>query len=204
MSFKITPFTVGLLETNCYIVTADNGDIAVIDPGDDPDKILNRIRDKENVKYIFATHGHIDHVGALLAVKKNCPKAKVFLPKKDIRFSPKPKIWGVLSEVTLPTIDIKYTDLKEGKNIPFGSDQFRVIRTPGHTPGSVCLLLDHALFSGDTLFYRSLGTTQFPGGDDKMLTKSKKKLSKLPPDTIVYPGHLRETSIRMEKRAGIL
>lgn len=206
MGHKITPVVVGLLEANCYIVEADNGDVAVIDPGDDADKILSRLKDKTKVRYIFATHAHVDHVTGLPEVKSACQSAKVFISKKDTGFTKtmKGKLLGVLSEVTIPPIKVKSGNLTDGEEFPFGNEKFKVLSTPGHTPGSICLLLGNDLFTGDTLFYGTLGTTEFPGGSRSKLRKTRKKLGKLPDEVTVYPGHLKTTTIGVEKEAGIL
>jgi len=203
MAIDIRCIPVGLLQANCYVLTAQEGEVAIIDPGDDADKILKRVPDSKKVCYIFATHLHIDHIGALPAIAEACSGAKVYLPEKDLKYKEKLNK-GLLNELVFPRLDMKSLPLNRNSRLPFGGDEFEVIETPGHTPGSVSLKLGNSLFTGDTLFYGSLGTTELPGGNKKEQEKSKKILSKLPDDMIVYPGHLYPTSIGVEKQGGIL
>ena len=191
MLIKTLP--VGQIETNCYIVTDENTlECAIIDPGDESNTILDYIEDhKLRPKYIFLTHGHFDHTMAVNAVYEET-HATVCMNEKDshavirnapFRFNP-------------PADTIWY---KEGDELQVGSLTFRVIETPGHTPGGVCLICEDAIFCGDTLFRDSCGRTDLEGGDMNELLRSLKRLSDLPGDYEVYPGHMDSTTLGRER-----
>lgn len=182
--------TVGQIETNCYIVTdPDTLQCAVIDPGDESNTVMNYLEDNRlTAKYIFLTHGHFDHTMAVHAVQDETG-ATVCMSRKDVgdgdyRFQP-------------PAGTVFYG---EGDEFHVGSLTFRVMETPGHTPGGVCLLCGEALFSGDTLFRDSCGRTDLPGGDMPALLRSLKRLYDLPGDYEVYPGHMETSTLDRERR----
>ena len=202
---NVESVTVTNLATNCYIVTDEStGDCAVIDPGEFSaklDKKLSKIG-YDKIKLILLTHGHFDHVGGtskLLA--KTEGKAEVAISDKDVPF---------LSDQTLnlsrlfnaKPVDAFKPDiaLHDGDKITLGDSVFTVISTPGHTIGSVCFLCDDKIFSGDTMFYRSYGRTDFPTGDDKTLLDSLNKLANLKGNYIVYPGHDWSTTLDDERK----
>ncbi len=182
--------TVGQIETNCYIVTDENTlECAVIDPGDESNTILNYLEDNHlKAKYILLTHGHFDHTTAVEPVREETG-ATVFINKKDVGPGP--------FRFDAPAGTVWYG---EGDELTVGSMTFRVIETPGHTPGGVCLLCGEALFSGDTLFRDSCGRTDFDGGDMNTLLGSLKRLYALPGDYEVYPGHEATTTLDRERR----
>ncbi len=181
---KIDVVRVGYLQTNCYIVSAQDARAVVIDPGDEAEKIAKYIDDNGiTVEYIFITHGHFDHIGALAAIKEKTG-AKVVINERDaeyIKFSP----------------DILCKDSDE---IKAAGLTFRVIQTPGHTKGGVCYLCENAIFSGDTLFYESVGRTDLPNGDFGELCVSLKRLSLLAGEYDIYPGHGQSTTLSHEKK----
>ena len=186
----IKSLTVGPIETNCYIVTdEDTLQCAVIDPGDESNTIMDYLEDNHlTAKYIFLTHGHFDHTTAVAAVQEETGAA-VCIHRADVgvgdyRFTP-------------PAGAIFYG---EGDTFTVGALTFRVIETPGHTPGGVCLLCENALFCGDTLFRDSCGRTDLPGGDMPTLMQSLKKLASLPGDYEVYPGHMESSTLDRERR----
>lgn len=181
---KIDVIKTGMIQENCYIVSDDGGVAAVIDPGDDAHKLNAFIDAKQlTVEWILLTHGHFDHVGAVAAVKEHTG-AKVAVHAAD-------------SKSTRFTPDRLITS---GDVIRCGSLQFQVIETPGHTPGCVCYICNGAIFSGDTLFYESIGRTDLAGGNFTDMRQSLLKLRDLPyEDIAVYPGHMQATTLAHER-----
>ncbi len=198
---KIKTLTVGPLAENCFIVFEENSkDAVVIDPGADGDFILNELKDLD-VKAILATHGHLDHIGQVgyLKEKLNTP---FYMNKKDeflINNEIFPNFAYIVKAVKCPSPDF---DVKDDDVLKFGNLEFQVIEMPGHTPGSVCFFneKEKIIFVGDTLFKGSVGRTDLPGGNGKMLEQSLKKLMEFPEDTVVYSGHGPKTTIGIEKR----
>ena len=172
--------------TNCYIVGAEaGGDGMVIDPGDEPKRIIQAIKDsKLNIKIIVITHGHGDHIGALEEIKK-VTGAKTAIHEADANDLDKPA-------------DIL---LKGGESLTAGNLRFLVIHTPGHSPGGICLYGHGILFSGDTLFNFSVGRTDLGGSMSQLLNGIFTKLLVLPDSTKVYPGHGPATNIGDEKHS---
>jgi hydroxyacylglutathione hydrolase len=195
----IDKIVVGQLGVNCYIVCDEGAsETAVIDPGDEFESIADLI-DRQGLapKYIFFTHAHYDHVCAAGELKSKYGAAIVMheAEKETYRMT---KIlclsWG-FEEEDFPAPDIL---VKDGDEILLGDTACEVMHTPGHTPGSVCLYTEGALFTGDTLFRRSVGRTDLPGGNTAKLAGSLKRLVSLPPATRVYCGHGDETTIGEE------
>lgn len=199
---KIKKFEVGPLFVNCYIIYDEiTKQAAVIDPGDEPDLILDFIKEENlNLKYILCTHGHFDHIGSVKELKDETG-AKVVLHEKDIdiyRNSPQiaMQFFGIEIEPQ-PEPDILIND---GENLNIGNIQIKVIHTAGHSPGSICFYTKDYLFTGDTLFAGSVGRTDLIGGSMTELFNSLKKIAFLPDETIVFPGHGPKTKIGIEKK----
>lgn len=191
---KLKTFALGEYQTNCYVLYKDYKAM-IIDPGYSSKEIEDFLLNNGIVlESVFITHGHFDHVGGVNSLKKKYPNITVYAPKKDAYWymrDPRNKIYEDIM------VD-KYVTEKDIIN--FQGVIFKIIETPGHTYGSVCLYADKVLFSGDTLFYHSVGRTDLYLGDTKALFESvKNKLFALPDDTIVYPGHGRATTIFEEK-----
>lgn len=181
---KLNVLTVGPIYTNCYIVSSGGENCAVVDPGDEPAKIINFLKEN-NLKCdgILITHGHHDHIGGLEALAASSG-APVYAGAGDID--------------RLPVNEVK--TVKEGDVIKAGGLEFTVIETPGHTEGGVCFLCGDSLFSGDTLFCDSVGRTDLPGGDFTVLRRSLLKLRDLDAeDLAVYPGHMESTTLAHER-----
>ena len=180
----------GAYQTNCYIIWAEGSDsCAVIDPGYEPDTILTRagLLGKK-VEAILLTHGHFDHVGAVreIAAVTDC---KVYLCADDL---------AMPHQFTAG--DLYYTDTyTEGSIVEAAGLTLKVLHTPGHTPGSICLLCDGNLYAGDTLFQGSCGRTDLPGGDWAQILQSLRRLKELPDETKVFSGHGPSSTIGEEK-----
>ena len=196
---KIKKLPVGELKANCYLVwDEESREGIVIDPGDEGEFISEEImRERITVKTIFLTHGHFDHVQAVLEVKLNY-QAPILMNKNDERIymeSGKSRAyWTGQEGLPMPKVD---QWVKNGDSVKFGAEIFEVIETPGHTPGSVCLYSKKrgVLFSGDVLFKNGIGRVDFSYSDPKAMRVSLVKLSKLPEETKVMPGHGEETTI---------
>ncbi len=198
----IKKLAVGPIMANCFIVGCkQTREAAVIDPGDEADRILLALAEsKLTVKQIINTHGHFDHVGANKRMKV-ATGAPILIHALDApmlsTLARSAAAWGMSVEDS-PAPD---RFLEEGDTIEVGSIRFRIIHTPGHTPGGVSLLADGRLFVGDTLFAGSVGRTDFPGGDFEALKSSiQEKLFTLGDEVEVFTGHGPETTIGEEKR----
>lgn len=192
---KVKTIVVGELQTNSYLVFNDTEAI-LIDPGAEAGKILSCLEKYDlNLKFIVNTHGHIDHISGNdeLAEKTG---AKVLIHSEDALMLSCPKL--NLSCSCEKGIIIKKPDriLIDNDIIETGNIKMKVISTPGHTRGSISLLLEDKIFCGDTIFAEGVGRTDFPGGDSKMLMQSIKKLLQFPENTRLYPGHGPETTIK--------
>ena len=199
---NIRTLAVGDFEANCYLVSDPDGHTLVIDPGSEPDQIVRLLRnDGLSVAAYLITHGHMDHISALAALEREFP-APVGIHPADAKWA-----FGGMNQMP-PSYDIptKPTNLKralaDNQEWTDFALHYRVLTTPGHTPGCVCFYFpeEKALFTGDTLFAGSVGRTDFPGGDDGLLTASLTRLAQLPNETAVFPGHGPQTTIGQEKR----
>lgn len=185
----------GELGANCYIVmNEESKETFVIDPGGDAEYIYNILNKMDaKVKLILLTHGHFDHVGGVVSLKK-LTGAPYYICAEEV-----PYMDGVYVFGRLPKAD-KYITHNEEINVA-GLD-VKCIHTPGHSPGGICFLVNNeCLFSGDTLFQLGVGRTDFDGGDSRQLIKSiKQELFILDENIVVYPGHGPQTSIGIEKK----
>lgn len=170
---RIKHLTVGQLFTNCYLIISEN-EMAIIDPGGDADKILKEInKEKSKLKYIINTHFHFDHTSENLKIKEKTD-AKILIHENEKDFINFEADWF----------------LKDGDEIKIGNSSLKVIHTPGHSSGGVCLLGENILFTGDTLFKNGYGRTDLHGASQEEMDRSLKKISKLlKPNMTVYPGH---------------
>jgi hydroxyacylglutathione hydrolase len=198
----IKALEVGPIMANCYILGCEETkEAVVVDPGDEAEKILVTLaQDKLTVKYIINTHGHFDHVGANKDLK-DATGAQLMIHADDEPMLSELSLHAAafgLSVENSPVADITLSDNDE---IKFGNITLKVIHTPGHSLGGICLLTDKVLIAGDTLFAGSIGRTDLPGGDyDTLISSIKTKLLVLDEDIIVYTGHGPETSIGREKK----
>ncbi len=194
MEIKI--FTKGIFQVNSYLVL-NKKEAIIIDPFDSKE-FLEAIKDYK-VTYIFLTHGHIDHILAVNELKKKT-KAKVAIHKDDLELLNN-EHENLANEFDYKLEKIKPDIILEDKQkLDFEDREIEIIHTPGHTQGSICLLIRNVLFSGDTLFKESIGRTDLPGGDlDQEVDSIHKKLLILPNKTMVLPGHGPRTTIKDEK-----
>ena len=182
-SIQIDRLELGPFGTNTYILTCrKTADCVVIDAPGDASRVKDLLREK-NPRYILLTHGHFDHVGSLSELK-SAFDIPVGAHAGDAEQLP------VQADLLLD----------DGDKISFGAIDLRVLHTPGHTPGSICLLVGSHLIAGDTLFPNGPGNTPSPATFQKILESITQKLFTLPEDTQVYPGHGEATTIGKEKR----
>ncbi len=188
---KVQNLVLGSYHTNCYLVYEENNDsCVVIDPGFEPQRVWLEARKLgKTIAAILLTHGHFDHVGGVrqLAADTGC---RVYMSEKELSMPP---------ELTADPLYYTHT-YGEGDTLEAAGIPFRVLSTPGHTPGSVCLLAKDVLFSGDTLFQETCGRTDLPGGDWAQIRKSLRRLAALDGDFAVLPGHGPATTLDYEKK----
>ncbi len=188
---KTYAMALGDYQTNCYIIhNAASKTCCVIDPGYASDFILDKLEELGlTLEAILLTHGHFDHVGAVkeLAAETQC---HVYLCAEDLSMPPM---------MTSGTLYYTHT-YTEGSQLHLAGLDISVLHTPGHTPGSVCLLVENSLFSGDTLFAGSCGRTDLPGGNWATIVNSLRRLAALEGNLWVLPGHGETTTLRDEKK----
>lgn len=190
---KVTSVQVGLYETNSYIIYDEQTKLAVLtDPGAEPERILEALsRLGLQLQAVLLTHGHFDHVGATEAMHKATGCA----------------VYVHALEQTMPAYmraGLFYTETyDEGDELTFGTLSFKVLHTPGHSPGSVTLLCGDLMLCGDTLFCGSCGRTDCPGGSWKELNASLRRLGSLDGNYTVLPGHNDASTLQKERRGNV-
>ena len=187
---KIHTLPLGSYQTNCYIFhDSDSQTCCVIDPGYTPEVVLDTAESLGlTVEAILLTHGHFDHVGGVkqIAAETGC---EVYLCAEELGLPPMLTAGRLYHTKTYA----------EGSRLHLAGLDISVIQTPGHTPGSVCLMVEDALFSGDTLFAGSCGRTDLPGGNWATILKSLRRLREMEGDFRVFPGHGESTTLAEEK-----
>jgi hydroxyacylglutathione hydrolase len=190
---KVETFTLGMLYTNCYVAScSDTKEAIIIDPGLEFAQEANPItkyiaRNGLKVKYIINTHGHDDHI------KGN----QLFQQKYMVPICIHPLDEHFLEDLKTSVPNVH---LEEGSTITCGNETLKIIHTPGHTPGCICLVGEKLVFTGDTLFAGSIGRTDFAGGSMKEMQASLQRLKTLPDHLLVYSGHGETSLIGQEKR----
>ena len=188
---EVRTFPVGSYQTNCYIAWGEGSDRCIlIDPGYEPEYLLEQVRlSRKTLEAILLTHGHFDHVGGVrqIAEETGC---KVYVCPEELlmpqRFTAGP---------------LYYTNTyTEGDTLELAGLSLQVLKTPGHTQGSVCLLCGDTMFSGDTLFAGTIGRTDLPGGDYQTILSSLRRLAALEGDYKVLPGHGGSSTLEQERQ----
>lgn len=195
----VKSFITGPLATNSYVIY-DNDKAIVIDAGGDMKEVIDFIRkNKLNLSYIIATHGHFDHVMGVNQLKREFPSSIFLINERDLGLLKRASSMA-LSLLNLMISDVTLPDgyVKEGDEIRLGEGKLKIIETPGHTMGSICILANGYIFTGDTLFYGTVGRTDL-GGSEKLLRDSLERLKGLQDELIVYPGHGPFTILGYEK-----
>lgn len=190
-----------ILQENTYILTdSETNQGMVIDPGCYTPAMKKELQNLTELKYIILTHAHGDHMGALNAIRRDYPDTVLLAGVKEkellldaenngsMEFSPEP----------VSTEADRY--VSEGDSVTLGSIEFTFMETPGHTKGGICICGDGKIFTGDTLFFRSIGRTDLYSGNMEQMRKSLQKLMRLPDEIQVLPGHGSGTSIGAEKK----
>ena len=188
---KLYTLPLGSYQTNCYIIHEEaSKTCCVIDPGYTPEAVLDKAEELGlTIEAILLTHGHFDHVGGVkqIAAETGCD---VYLCTEDLTMPP-----------MMTAGQLYYTkSYGEGSQLHLAGLDISVLHTPGHTPGSVCLLVDEHIFSGDTLFAGSCGRTDLPGGSWGTILKSLKRLASIEGNYWVHPGHGGSSTLRDEKK----
>ena len=196
----IKTLSLGSYQTNCYILWAEGSSgCAVIDPGFEPERILSQLNQLGlTLDAILLTHGHFDHVGAVetLVGSTGC---KLWMHQSDYTQKKNP-----MNDYLYPTHDRDFCEVsfcEEGEIIHAGGLIFTVLETPGHTWGSVCYLCEDAMFCGDTLFAGSCGRTDLPGGDRMVMAETLQRLSEIPSDYRIFPGHGGSSTLAREQQS---
>lgn len=204
VELEVRGVVVGLFRENCWIVgSRQRGEACVIDPGDEPETILSLARDMGvRITRVVASHAHLDHIMAARAIVE-ATGAPFLMHQHDIPIADNmptaAQMWLGHEVPPAPTPDAFPVD---GDDLEVAGVTLKVLHTPGHTPGSLCLYAADAglLFSGDTLFRESIGRTDLPGGNTHQILQSiSARLFALPESTRVLPGHMQETTIAHER-----
>ncbi|UCF42761.1 MAG: MBL fold metallo-hydrolase [Planctomycetota bacterium] len=202
---KIDRLVLGSYQTNCYILREDESaeDCLVVDTGLEAGGLMDFLDERKlNPVAVVLTHGHTDHIRGVALLRDKFPDTKVFIHKLDAEM-----LTGAVSNLSLME-GIRFSTepadfvLEEGDVLEQAGIKLKVLHTPGHTPGGICLYSEDegVVFSGDTLFCAGLGRTDFPGGSmTRLLQSIREKLLVLPDETVVYPGHGPLTKVAQEK-----
>ena len=202
---KVSVFPVGAYLTNCYIAYDENSNAVVVDPGMCPDELISFISENAlDVSHIILTHAHADHICGAKQLQ-SLTNAKVCIHTLDA-----PKL-GSAEKCLADICGYRYSPitadilLDDGDILSVGNMNFHIMHTPGHSEGSICLIEknERVIFSGDTLFYTTIGRTDFKGGNHIDMEESLKELYYLDGDFAVYPGHERSTTLQRERERNI-
>ena len=201
-TMKIEKFVTGIISTNCYLVSnVETHQAVIVDPAAVPKALTESVeRDGLTVEAVLLTHGHFDHTMGLDALLKLWD-VPVYVEEEDQEILTDPKL-NLSSAYTAGFTFSGAQSVEDGQILSLAGFQFQVLHTPGHTRGGCCYYAasEQVLFSGDTLFQASVGRTDFPNSSTLDLLRSiREKLLPLPDETVVYPGHMGETTIGYER-----
>lgn len=187
---------VGPLGTNCYLLGDEEAGVCcVVDPGSEPERVVQLVRGSGlSLQYILLTHGHFDHTDGIAGVLAQFPQVPVYLNGNDLCPT------GGNQEDQYAGAGENQQTYDDGDTLPLGAAAIRVLRTPGHSPGSVVLLWGDVMLSGDTLFAGTCGRCDLLGGSMEEMFASLKRLGALEGDFQVYPGHGHATTLETERR----
>jgi glyoxylase-like metal-dependent hydrolase (beta-lactamase superfamily II) len=203
---QIERITVGALEANCYLVICpETREALLVDPGAEQENILAAVaKSGAQVRMVLHTHGHFDHIGATEEVLAGLPASTPLAahPADAYLYEAENREIGAMFGYPLPEmLAMPDMTLADGQTLEIGTLRIEVLHTPGHTPGSICLIVGGDCLSGDTLFRRGIGRTDLLGGDEEAIYESiATRLYPLPAETRVYPGHGEATTIGEERR----
>lgn len=191
--YRVVTVVNGVWRQNCYLIVNERNQLIIIDPGSNAENIINNINELNvNPIAILNTHAHYDHIGAVsfLVQKYGIP---FYLHKGDERLMKQANLYKILFEsresVVIPSFDKDLAQISS--EFLIGDFSIKIIHTPGHTPGSLCILIGKNIFGGDTLMANGPGSTDLPGGNKLEMDLSMNTLRQLPDDLLVYPGHGR-------------
>jgi glyoxylase-like metal-dependent hydrolase (beta-lactamase superfamily II) len=199
----IKRLVVGELSANCYLVGSERtGEGLILDPGGNAQEIIRAIAESGlEIRTIVLTHGHSDHIAALYDIQRHTG-ASTAIHRQDANFLHGYGEYSMMFGISYRTPKSPDRLLDEGETIEVGDLGFQVLHTPGHTPGCICLQTGNRVFTGDTLMHRGIGTTLMPGSSRRQLIESiHKRLMVLPDNTLLYPGHGRQTTIGSERQS---
>jgi len=203
---KIDRLILGEFETNCYVVRADESALGclIVDAGLDAGDLIEFLKQHQLAPAaVILTHGHADHIAGLAALRQHYSGIRVYIHQSDAELLDDPGANLSLLAGAMFTAEPADVLLEDGNTVEEAGINLKVLHTPGHTPGGICLYSepDGVVFVGDTLFADSVGRTDFPGGDmDQLVESIRRQLFTLPDGTAVYPGHGMRTTIGREKR----
>ncbi|MGM9992400.1 MAG: MBL fold metallo-hydrolase [Candidatus Bruticola sp.] len=200
MSVNIITREVGGFATNCYLVYDSDNTGVIIDPGDNAAELEQIITNHHlNIKAILLTHGHCDHLIGASQLEKDL-QLPLYIHSQDTGSLNRCQSDAVMLGLKCQEIPKISGTLEDGQIFRVGKLEFRIIHTPGHTPGGITIVCENHAFCGDTIFHTSIGRTDFFGGNYSQLISSiKNKIYALPDSTILYPGHGSQSSVGYEK-----
>lgn len=197
---KIEQMVLGMFGTNCYIVSGEKEGAAIlIDPADRPKRIISYLEANNlTPEAVVLTHGHYDHFLAVPALQSRWPELPVYCHPLDCPEEKEEYDMGQMFPTVTAFANVK--PLAEGQELSLAGLEIKVLHTPGHTPGSVILIVDDIIFSGDTLFHGSIGRTDFAGGNAKQMMESLDRIAAIEGNYKVLPGHEGATELDYERK----